>query len=232
MKQNKFFIAVLLLACGSGLWAQKVSVNKNTEKVRGENATGYVAELSGPAEAVMSAWNKYVREMGKGKAVGEYVSVSQPALGGTVYEKGIVYAKVSGRGQAATVWLGLLESEWSVNDISLVYKELEQTVYRFGVKFYRDQIQLQIDEAQQAVEAVERSQTRLLNQNKDLANKLTSNEAEKVRLEKQLENNVLEHAALTTRLENNRKAQDSVAAAMIPIRKVLELYQEKQRKVN
>lgn len=232
MKQNKFAALVLLLMSGTCLWAQKVVADRHSEKVRGESATGYRTELTGPAETVAGAWSKYIKEVGKGKAVGEYMAIAQPALGGTVYDKGVVYAKISGRGPSATVWLGLIESEWSVNDISLVYKELEQAVYRFGVKFYRDQIQLQIDEAQQAVDAVERSQNRLLNQNKDLSNKLTNNEAEKVRLEKQLENNVLEHAALTTRLENNRKAQDSVAAAMIPIKKILESHQERQRKVN
>lgn len=232
MKQNKFFTLVLLLVSGTCLWAQRVLVDRSSEKVRGESADGYRTELTGAAEIVASAWSKYIKELGKGKGVGDYIAIAQPALGGTVYEKGVVYAKVTGRGPSATVWLGLIESAWSVNDISLVYKELEQAVYRFGVKFYRDQIQLQIDEAQQAVDAVERSQTRLLSQNKDLSNKLTNNESEKIRLEKQLENNQLEHAALLTRLETNRKAQDSVAAAMIPIKKILESHQERQRKVN
>jgi hypothetical protein len=232
MNAIKFFLLLVFAASVTTTRAQKVTVEAKTEKVRGEQAPGAQTELNAPLETVTTSWNKYLKDVGKSKSQGEYAMISAPVLGTTVYDKGIVYTKVQSSGTSAKVWIGLIESEWAVNDISVVQKELEQLVYRFGVKFYRDQIQLQIDEAQQAVEAVERSQQRLANQNKDFTNKLTTNEAEKVRLEKLLENNQLEHAALLTRLENNRKAQDSVAAAMIPIKKVLEMHQERQRKVN
>jgi hypothetical protein len=232
MNSIKFLLALVLTAGALLAGAQKVTVETKAEKVRGEQAPGAQAQLQANFETVSNSWSKYLKDVGKSKTQGEYTTISAPVLGTTVYDKGIVYAKVTGDGQSARVWMGLIESEWAVNDISLVQNEIEQLVYRFGVKFYRDQIQLQIDEAQQAVEAVERSQQRLTNQNKDLSNKLTSNEADKVRLEKQLENNKLEHTALLTRIENNRKAQDSVAAAMIPIKKILESHQERQRKVN
>lgn len=232
MNSIKLLTAVVFIFLVSIVPAQKVSVTAKSEKVRGENAPGTATELNAALETVSSSWNKYLKDLGKGKTQGDYTAISAPVLGATVYDKGIVYARVQGDAQAARVWLGLIESEWAVNDITLVQKEIEQLVYRFGVKFHRDQIQLQIDEAQQAVEAVERSQQRLTNQNKDLTNKLTSNETEKIRLEKLMENNKLEHAALLTRIENNRKAQDSVAAAMIPIKKILESHQERQRKVN
>lgn len=232
MKSIKFLPTFVFTAFVSMAVAQKVSVTSKSEKVRGEEAPGAGTEIAASAETVGAAWARYLKDVGKGKSQGDYTAINAPVLGTTVYDKGVVYARVQGDAQASRVWLGLIESEWAVNDISLVQKEIEQLVYRFGVKFYRDQIQLQIDEAQQAVEAVERSQQRLVNQSKDFTNKLTNNEAEKVRLEKQLENNKLEHAALLTRIENNRKAQDSVAAAMIPIKKVLELHQDRQRKVN
>jgi len=232
MSRTKVFLACLTVCSPLIIYAQKVTVAAKTERIRSESAAGSATVLSGPAEAVEAAWNRYCKDLGKAKAAGEFMVFSKPVLGGTVYEKGTLYTKISTVGGQTTVWAGLLESEWSVNDVSLVYSELEQWVYRFGVKFYRDQIQNQIDEAQRAVEAVERARQRLTNQNKDLSGKITANEAEKVRLEKQLENNRVEHASLLVRLENNRKAQDSVAAAIIPIKNVLELHQERQRKVN
>jgi hypothetical protein len=214
------------------LCAQQVTVSAKTERIRGESANGWAAEINGPAEAVATAWNRYVKELGKTKAAGDYVAVSAPAPGGTAYDKGTVYTKAGPGSTPVTVWAGMLDKEWTENELAMVSKELEQWVHRFCVKFYRDQIQTQIDEAQRALDAEERARQRLANQNKDLTGKLTSNEAEKVRLEKQLENNRVEHASLLSRLEKNKKAQDSVAAAVAPIKAMLEAHQERQRKVN
>ena len=120
-----------------------------------------------------------------------YQFVENPALGGTVYTSGIVYAQVSGNAEA-TVWTGIKAAEWTVNDISIVEKQLEKLVYQFGVKFYRDKIQAQIDEGQQAADAVVRQQQRLVNQNKDLNIKLGNNGQEKIQLDKAVDANKLE----------------------------------------
>ena len=90
----------------------------------------------------------------------------------------------------------------------------------------------QIDEAQQASDAVDKQKQRLLNQNKDLANKLVNNEQQKIQLEKSLETNKLDHLVLLQKIENNKKSQDSVANAGVQIKKVVELHKERQRKVN
>jgi hypothetical protein len=119
-----------------------------------------------------------------------------------------------------------------VNDISIVNRELEKLVHQFGVKYYRDKIQVLIDEAQRASDAVERQKLRLTNQTKDYLMKVGSNEQEKVQLEKSLEVNKLEHAVLLQKIENNKKSQDSIAVAGEQIKKALELQRERQRKVN
>src|SRR6185503_7879415 len=112
-------------------------------------------------------------DIGKVKSPGGTITITEPAIGATVYAKGILYATVEGNEEKTTVWIGLNKEEWVVNDIEIVTKELEKLVYRFGVKFYRDQIQKQIDEAQQASDAVDKQKQRLQNQSKDLVNKLS-----------------------------------------------------------
>ena len=143
-----------------------------------------------------------------------------------------MYASIEGNDENATIWLGLNKEEWIVNDIEIVTKEIEKLVYRFGVKFYRDQIQKQIDEAQRASDAVDRQKQRLTNQNKDLVNKLSNNELQKIELEKSLEANKLDHFVLLQKIANNNNSQDSVANAGVQIKKVVELHKERQRKVN
>lgn len=232
MPANKFTLLTLCLVIGFGAQAQTVKVEEQNKKIKGEDASGYQTTLEGAKEDVSAAWARFLKDVGKTKQVLDYITVTDPAMGGTVYSKAIVYALSDGNAESTAVWLGIIESEWKVNDISLVTKELEKLTYRFGVKYYRDKIQAQIDEAVRALNAVERQQQRLVTQNRDLNIKLGNNEQEKVQLEKSLEANKLEHAVLLVKIENNKTSQDSVAEAGEQIKKVIELHKERQRKVN
>ncbi len=230
---KKFIIVVSICTLFFvSLQAQTVAVKKQQDRVKGENTDGYGTELEGSKESVSAAWTKFLKEVGKGKTVNDMLTINEPALGATVYPKGILYATTSGNQEKSRVWIGLKESEWTVNDIEMVNTELEKLVYRFGVKFYKDKIQLQIDEAQQASDAVDKQKQRLLSQSKDLVLKLGNNDQEKIRLEKAIEANKLEHEVLLVKIEGNKKAQDSVAQAGVQIKKVIEMHKERQQKVN
>lgn len=229
---KKFIVVSICSLFFASLYAQTVTVNKQQDRVKGENTDGYGTELEGNKEDVALAWSKFLKDTGKAKNVNEVLTINEPVLGSAVYPKGILYATSSGNQEKSKVWIGLKEAEWTVNDIEMVNAELEKLVYRFGVKFYRDKIQLQIDEAQRASDAVDKQKQRLLAQSKDLVLKLGNNDQEKIRLEKALEANKLEHEVLLVKIENNKKAQDSVATAGVQIKKVGEMHKERQRKVN
>jgi len=212
--------------------AQKVTVKKQTQKVRNETAHGFQADLTGKPDDVSAAWTKFLREIGKGKSNGETIVITEPAVGATVYEKGILYATTEASGENTKVWLGLINDEWEVNDIEIVNKELDELVHRFGVKYYKDVIQKQIDESLAAAQAVERQAQRLANESKSLAKQLTNNDEEKIQLEKSLEENRLEDLVLKQKIVNNKKAQDSVAQAGVQIQSVVEMHRQRQMKVN
>lgn len=228
----KKFAVIVCLLLSAGAFAQKVTVDKKSEKIKGESAEGYRTELEGTREDVAAAWTKFLKEIGRVKSGSSYQFIENPVLGGTAYATGIVYASTSGNDKSATVWLGIKGAEWTVNDITLVEKQLEKLVYQFGVKYYRDKIQAQIDEGQQAMDAVTRQQQRLITQNRDLTIKLANNEQEKIQLDKSIEANKLEHLVTLQKIENNKKAQDSVRLAGEQIKKVIEMHRERQKKVN
>ena len=226
-------LTILLILCVTfHAYAQKVTVNKKSEKIKSESAEGYSTALEGKKEDVAAAFGRFLKNLGKIKSGNDYQFVEGPALGGTVYSTGIVYAQTEGNEEKTSVWLGINAAEWTVNDITLVENQLEKLVYQFGIKFYRDKIQAQIDEGVQAANAVVRQQQRLTNQNKDLTIKLSNNAQQKIQLEKSLEANKLENLVLLQKVENNKKSQDSVRQAGEQIKKVIEMHKERQRKVN
>jgi len=61
---------------------------------------------------------------------------------------------------------------------------------------------------------------------------LSNNEQEKVRLDKSIETNKFENTLLKVKLENNKKAQGSLAQAGIQIQKVKQMHLEREQKVN
>jgi len=232
MTMNKFLIFTALTLAINVAHSQTVTVNKQNEKVKNETLEVFVTSLDGSKNDIQSAWVRFLKDMGKLKQSGNPMTVSEPIINGTPFSKGTVYADINEGDKSSTVWMGINPAEWDDKDITYANRELQKMLYQFGVKFYRDQVQKQIDETQQALDAVEKQQQRMLNQNKDLTIKLSNSDQEKIQLEKSLEANKFENAVLKVKLENNKKAQDSLLNVGVQIKKVMETHKEKQRKIN
>ena len=230
MKRLAVFSFALLLT--PVLLAQTIKVTQKNNRIKDNLVTGYSLELNGKAEEVEEALTKFLKDYGKTRSTSDYVSVLSPALGDIVFEGNTLYATSEGTDTKSMVWVGLDSAEWRDRDTKKVLGRVEKLVYQFGVRFYRDQIQIDIDESQQAFDATEKQQARLTNQKKDLNLRLGNNEQERVHLEKALEVNRLEKAVILQKLVNNKKSQDSVANAGVQIKKVLEVHKERQKKVN
>lgn len=213
--------------------AQTVTVKKQSERVKGESVEGSGTTLDGKLSEVTAQWSKFLKEVGRVKLFSsDPVVITEPNFNGTVYPKGILYAFATESGNATRVWLGIVPKEWEEKDVEFANKQVEKLIYQFGIQFNRAKVQKQIDEAQQASDAVEKQKLRLINQNKELVIQASNNEKEKVQLEKSLDNNKLEGEALKIKLDKNKKAQDSLVNAAEQIKKVMETHRERLRKIN
>jgi hypothetical protein len=228
----KVIFSILLILITNFSFSQKVAVEKSTRNIKGSESGGYAVELNGTAESVSQALSRFLKDYGKTRSSGGVVTISAPVLGGMTYENNVAYAAVKGDAIKASAWIGLNPSEWPGNDTEVLIDRIKDMVYQFGVKFYQDQIQSEIDQTQQAIDATERKLQRLVSQNKDLNNKLVSNEQDLIKLEKAIVENKNEHVILLQKLDANKLSQDSVTNAAVQIRKVLDAQKEKKQKVN
>jgi hypothetical protein len=225
-------IAALMLITGIPVWAQTIAVKKESARIKGSNVQGYETELEGSVEEVTAALNKYLKVFAKLKPGNNPITTSEIVISNISY-KNPVYAMVRERGNHAAAWLGIKPEEWpSAEEAEKIQRELERLTRDFAVTFYRDRVQAQIDESERALQAVERQQQRLINENKNLNVRLENNQKEKVQLEKSLEANKLEYLNLQTRLERNKKSQDSLALVLEQVKKVLEAHKERKQKIN
>ncbi|MCK6616919.1 MAG: hypothetical protein L6Q51_04680 [Cyclobacteriaceae bacterium] len=225
------FIGLILIASTVAAVAQSVKVTKETARIKGKNADGFEVALEGTVDEVNTALTKYLKTFAKLKLGANPIATSEFAVGGSVY-KSPVYALTKEKGDRTAAWIGIKTDEWTLDEADKINKELERLTYDFGVQYYRDKIQVQIDESTRALQAVERQQQRLTAESKNLNIRLENNQKEKVQLEKSMDANKLEYLNLLTKIEQNKKSQDSLAIALEQVKKVVEMHKEKQRKVN
>ena len=210
--------------------SQSIKVKKEESRIKGENTDGYAVELGGKPEDVGVSFNKYLKSLGKTRTNdGNYV-LTESTINGAAY-KNPIYGVVKEKGGKTLAWIGIKKSEWT-DGADKINKELEKLLYEFGVKYNKDAIQLQIDESIRALNAVEKQQTRLTTQGRDLNMKLDDNKREKIQLEKSIGNNKLENETLIKKLAKNKHALDSMVVVNAQVKKVVEAQKEKQKKVN
>ncbi|HOX81793.1 MAG TPA: hypothetical protein PLJ60_06040 [Chryseolinea sp.] len=228
---KKFTLLLPILLISSFALAQTVKVKKENARIKGENVEGFEIELDGEYADVNAAFVKYLKGIGKVKQSGDELTVNEPTLENTNYGMP-VFGTTKEKGKNTSAWIGIKTSEWPSENVGKVNKELEKQLYEFGVKFYKDKIQLQVDESLRASLAVEKQQQKLVNQNKELTTKLEDNKREKIQLDKSIEKNALEYETLLQKIEKNKHDQDSVALAGEQIKKVMEMHKARQSKVN
>jgi hypothetical protein len=227
---KKFTIVLIMLCLALSTFAQTVKVKKDDARIKGENLSGYAVDLEGKSEEVTNSLTKYFKSLGKARQNDGFIALTESTINGIGY-KSPVYGVIKENGSTTTAWIGIKKEEWSGNADNMS-SEIEKLAYEFGVKFYRDKIQVQIDESLRAFQAVEKQQQRLITQQRDLNMRLEDNKREKIQLEQSIENNKLQYEILLLKIENNKKAQDSMVVVNEQVKKVVEANREKQKKVN
>lgn len=229
----KILYALAVLLCCKISFAQNIEVKKVEEKVKGDKAEGFSVELEGKFSDVNSQWTRFLKDIGRIKLFSsDPTVVTEPVFNGTVYPKGMVYGYIFENGNVTRVWMGIQSKDWEEKDIAYVNKQLERLTYQFALQFQRSRVQVDIDQAKEASDAVEKQKQRLINQNRDMTLQLANNEQERVHLSKSMDANKLEHEALLVKLERNKKAQDSLTNVNEQIKKVMTTHQERLRKIN
>lgn len=221
-------LVLLLVLLPFAARSQTLDVKKETSRVEGKNAAGFQVAMAATQEQVKNSLTKYLKGLGKTKISGDYITLAEPLIGGKKYAN-TLYATTRATGNTISAWIGMPSGD---DDGRVPDNDLKKLVYDFGVAFRREQIQVKIDESLQALQAVQKQQSRLLNQNKDVITRIENNKREKTQLEKSLVRNKAEQESLAKKLQANKKAQDSVALAGEQIKKVVELNRAKQQQVH
>jgi len=217
---QKCLFTVCYIISASG-FAQSIQVESQSLEIEGKATSGYQVVLHAAEDEVRTSLSRFAKTLGRSRTANNVITIAEPTIDERKMSEPLFVATQVVAGTTAA-WFG------SRGDYA---DDLRDLAYHFGVTFHRERIQAQIDESMRALQAVERQQSKLTAQQRDLLQRIEANKREKEQLQQALVNNSREWEALKQRVANNSKAQDSVATAAEQIRRVVEMHRERQRNV-
>lgn len=219
------FLLISVLSLG-----QTVIVKKEKQKIKNDNIYSFATTLDANTEEVNGALLKFLKGYGKPKQQEEAIVLAECIVSGQAYAKPL-YGGTRQAGKVSHAWIGVNLKEWAT-DSTMIVSRLEAMVKEFGVNFYRDKIQAQIDEAQRAVDIVSKQQQRTLNEQQSIQQKIENNKKEYQQLLKDIRKNRADSVALVIRMNQNKAGTDSLRVVSEKVKQALVFQKERQGKVN
>jgi hypothetical protein len=230
MNAMKKFVLIPFLLISVLSFGQTVVVKKEKQKIKNDNIYSFATTLDASTTEVNSALLKFLKGYGKPKQQEEAIVLAECIVSGQAYTKPL-YGSTRQAGAVTQAWIGVNLKEWAA-DSAMIVSRLEAMVKEFGVNFYRDKIQVQIDEAQRAVDIVNRQQQRTLNEQQNIQQKIESNKKEYQQLLRDIQKNRADSAALVIRMNQNKAGTDSLRVVSDKVKQALVFQKERQGKVN
>ena len=204
----------------------RIVVVPDTEKIDGTAYKGVSSLISLDVKEVRKAWHKHLREYGRVSTVKDVYTVELaeiPVISNMPID---VYSKVVESNVGAKVFFGLTHSDGkAVEEGSKEFERASEMLYDFVVAQYRDDMNMQIEEAEKVVKITVRDYEKKVNEGEKLERNLEKNKEEKKELEQKLKDNAQEKKDLEAALATNKRERE---AALEDIEKVRKLAEEKK----
>lgn len=237
MKKNIPFFLLFVLACFHS-YGQSLDAEKQKKRLPGGTYDGFFIELNGELEVIRNAWTGNLKELGKFRRKRRHYVVKEAVLQQFNNITLLTEIKMN-RDSLVSVWLGYDagawsrdESNWSDDKIAALDNAVKVYLLAFGQDHYRNRLQHEITETEQAANYISRKHQRLLQERKSLEIKLEELELEKNRLEEAINKITLEYKSTQQRIENNKQDADKALEDLEKINKVLESHKEKLKDLN
>lgn len=224
---KKFLILIMFIPI-LGIAQPTIEVIAGSTKVNGERYPGYKTRITADDKQLEGFLKDHFRELGKTRERNSYYSLTEATIAEKYHGERFFYAEIVRGSGSHNVWIGADTTGLSSYDWDVMDATLKKFTYDFAVEFYQFQVQEEIDESLKAEQFADRQQTKLQKESEDLANKLSNNEEELIRLQEAIEKNKLEHIELLQNIQTNKVELDSAGVSLEKIRNVVQMLQRKK----
>ena len=223
-----FFLSlfiITLLQSSNNAYSQKKSIKANLQKEDFEMVPreGSAVTIELDDKSIVKEWEDHLKNYGKlSKLKDNCYRVTEakvPGISGTC----IIYSKCYSKGKNYIVW-------WSVDngsDIIANSRATEKKLEEFARQQYVNDINQQIQDAEDAVKSAAKAQEKEIDKGQDLVKDIEKNGKEKVNLEEELKENASDLVKLKDDVEKNKASQKAATEEVSKMQRALDVVKAK-----
>ena len=209
MKYFSSLLTILLIVCNIS-FGQKVTVEEIEEIINKVPRTGLATILDLDKKFVDKLWSKHLKKYGSkvSSSKGVY-TIESVNISGISNRPIRVISGVKSTGKGMRVWwvLDLGDSYVTKSENKSAYNAAEKILHDFGVKAYREYINIQIEDAEKLLGKMVKKYEKEVKEGIDLQKSVERNKDEKIRLENAIVKNEDDLEQLLKDIEQNKKDQ-------------------------
>lgn len=223
----KKIILWVALAVSSVALSQTVTITESDMVVNKINRTGLGTILELDDNDVEKLWKKELKEFGSTGKEGKFIYLEHAEMPSLTSKKVRVYSSVEKSGKGVLVWVAVDLGDAWVTKSHPKYSSLEKILRDFAVKAYTEDINEQIEDAEDALNKTTKDYEKEVKEGEKLVDDLKDNAEEKTRLQQELEDNAKNKVDLEKDIEQNKKDQAAGQQEVEKMKKALELVKSK-----
>ena len=224
------FLSVLSMI---SIGAEEIQIKDKKQVIEGINHQGIVTEVRLDQKFVLPIWKNYLKQFGKvSYSKGNYTLSEAIIPGMNAGNPMQIYTSVKGFGNQTTVFWAINKGHEYVSSGSDEYADFKLLLYQFAVDAYRNDVLLEIKDAEKALLRTVREQERSIaagdqlglhllqntNKHESLEENLIENEQSKVRLDSLQQVNKLQQIEKELRVQQMHEALELVRDKLKDIR--------------
>ena len=218
-----FFSAITSLT-----FAQTVTITESDQIINKIRRTGLSTTLELDEKFVSNLWKKELKEFGKTTKDGDITVIEVGSMPSVTSGNVRIYSKTEKNGNQGTiVWIAVDMGDAFITKSHSKVSSVEKILKDFGIKAYTEDINIQIADAEKAVDKASKDNDKIVKDGEKLSTNLEQNATQKQSLEKQLEENAKQKVELEAEIEQNKSDQAASTKDVEKMNKALELVKNK-----
>lgn len=229
---KRIFGALFILIILFNAFGQSVIVEEDSKNVGGSKRKGLSTSIQLDPDYVSGHWKDFLKNYGRVSTSGNDFTVEAPQIPGIATGEGtFIYSTIKKERDASSVFMTIDLGKGDMENGSEEYAKAKEMLHKFGVEVYRSDVQIQIDDAENAVAATVKFQEKTIEDGKKLEQKIIKNTEEKQKLEMLLEQNKNEKVVLDSLVVQNQLDQKKMEEEVIKMKEALEIVKGKMNNI-
>ncbi|RPD50213.1 DNA repair ATPase [Hymenobacter sediminis] len=235
MKRGVLFSLLLMLATSVTSFAQKSPVDETEMAVKGIPRKGQRVSVQLDSKRVEDSWKKQLDEQfgSKVKADKGIYTMDGVVIEAIAKTPVRVISKVDAVPTGTTIWwsIDLGNAYLSKESTPVQWKAAEGYLKDFARKLYREDLAVQVAEAERALVSSQNNHTAVIAKADAIKKDIEKNKARKIEIQQQLAQNAAELQQYNNQIDMNLKEQEAARADIVNMRVALEAVKERMNKI-